>query len=621
MNRSLRKLVTLTCSSVLLSSQTFVFQQLANSQEYQGATGCPAGTREGPINLVFNGNFEILPGPTGFDPLNGRLLPGNPAGFASTLPYRGNTPTGEGYYPDDDALQGPVQARGGLSIQRGAIRYSGTVVVGEPFPGDPANGIPGSNTYLYSNPNASPDTPLISESAFRNPDRNPVIWSQVLGGLSPNTSYNFTGYFYNLLSLDFDPNAFPPSIRLLAGQPGAPDASFIPTFQGQAIPRQVWTRVQGRFNTANSTQLELRVVDETRNIFGDDFGMTAVGFRECIPIMGVSKNAGTPINNGNGTFTIPYTVTVRNFAPVETGVTYDLRNLQLVDDLTQTFANASSFTVQPASIQSPTLAVNPNFTGVPGGGSPSSNQLLQGTDTLPAATTATVTFRVIVTPGTGPNGFGAFENQVTANATSQGGAPIPEALSNDGVDPDLDRNGQPDPPSQTQVTLVPGPLTDQRVRLVKRITNVTRGGVPLAGVNFGEFVNDPTSTDDDSPGWAQLPPIGVINIGTNTPLQSGDEITYTIYFLSDGDTPAQSVNICDPIPVATGFVANSTQIQRPLAALASGGAFFPPLAPLPVGNPCANQTNPNGSVIYDVGDVSNQPGSNSGLVRFRVRIN
>jgi len=43
---------------------------------------------------------------------------------------------------------------------------------------------------------------------------------------------------------------------------------------------------------------------------------------------------------------------------------------------------------------------------------------------------------------------------------------------------------------------------------------------------------------------------------------TGDEITYTVYFRSNGATPAFGTNLCDQIPMGTGFLANTAEIQR-----------------------------------------------------------
>lgn len=604
MNRTLKRLFALSSASLLLGSQTLLPSLPAQAQIFDGTTNCPSGTREGATNFVTNGSFGTSPGV-----VNAPLPPGNPAGFLSDLPYRA-----DGAYPDDNP-PAPTPL-GGLAIQTGPINFLGGIVLGQPFPGDAANGVAPSNTYLYSNPNASATTPLVGSSAFP----NPIIWRQVISGLRPNASYNFTAYFFNLLN-PANPNnnnAVDPIIQFLAGPPGGPNGAFVPTLTGTTVGRtQTWTRVQGLFRTVNQTSLELRIVDQANSINGDDFGLTAIGFRECIPILGVAKQAGTPVQNADGTYTIPYTLRVRNFAPVNSAQ-YDLLNLQLTDNLAQTFAAATLNSV--SGIQSTTLTVNTGFNGG------TNRNLLQGADTLPSGTTATITFNVNITPGTGANGFGPFNNTTTATATSQGGSPVSDQ-SNDGANADPDNNGDPNNNSvPTSVSLVP---TDGggsgAFRLVKRITNVVRNGSQLGSVNFGAFV-DGAGDDDNAPGFTQLQPgsapIGQINLDPlTTKLQSGDDVEYTVYYLSDGTGAAIGVSICDPIPLGTALTANTTQVQRSNGAIATGGTVFAPLAPLPAGNTCPDANNQNGTVIFDLGTIPNTAGSNFGLVRFRVRVN
>jgi uncharacterized repeat protein (TIGR01451 family) len=157
--------------------------------------------------------------------------------------------------------------------------------------------------------------------------------------------------------------------------------------------------------------------------------------------------------------------------------------------------------------------------------------------------------------------------------------------------------------------------------LVKRITDITRGGAPLPGVNFAEVINDPTSSNDDDPGWAQIPLTGIITLPVTNPVRSNDEVTYTVHFLSNGAAPALDVSICDLISGGTTFISGSLQYKNANADPVPVGTFFTPLAPLPVNNSCPIQTNPNGAAIVDLGTVSNLAGNNFGFIRFRVRIN
>ncbi len=93
-------------------------------------------------------------------------------------------------------------------------------------------------------------------------------------------------------------------------------------------------------------------------------------------------------------------------------------------------------------------------------------------------------------------------------------------------------------------------ISVSKLLMVKRITAVN--GVPI-----NEYVNDLTSTDDNNANWPT--PLstylrGIIDGGTVKP---GDEIEYTIYFLSSGETPVTNVNFCDLVPENTTFLPTS----------------------------------------------------------------
>ena len=572
--------------------------QPIRAQVFEGTEGCPIGTQEGGRNFVRNGTFSRNAG-TGDGVITApTAVPAN-LEFSSGLPYRG-----DGIYPDD-----PV---GGLSIQGGPypIVYAGGVVRAEPFLGDLINRVPSSNTFLYSNPSQN----VAGGSAFP----NPLVWQQVATGLVPNVAYNFSAYFYNLLSVGTA--GAPPVIRYLAGPPGGADAAFVPNLAGITVStRQQWTRVQGLFRTAPSqAALELRIEDEANTIIGDDFGFTAAALRECIPNLGVAKQAGTPQENPDGTFTIPYTLVVQNFAPATASNQYAIRNLQLQDNLAIAFAGATVNGIR--NLQSPTLIVNPGFNGT------TDLNLLIGTDILAGDTSATVSFEVIITPGRADN-LGSFENTAIATGLSPGGEPISDR-STDGSNPDP--NGDRNPSDRGEDIPTSVSLLSAQLRLAKRITNVLRGGISLSDVNFGALVV--TSSDDTAPGWSQLAPqgapIGAVSLNSSTPLQAGDEVEYTVYFLSDGRRGVSAVTLCDQIPLGTRFVFGSNRVRvgsQPLAndsvaRSAIAGEFFTPLAPLPVNNPCTNQNNPNGSLIFNLGDLSNVPSNNVGYAQFRVKI-
>ncbi len=330
-----------------------------------------------------------------------------------------------------------------------------------------------------------------------------------------------------------------------------------------------------------------------------------------LPKLGVAKQVGAPTINDDGSYTVPYTVLVRNFGTVP------VNQVQLTEDLfgtpTSTFNGATSAVVSVLPTVSGSLtAANPNFNGN------SDKNLLSGTQSLPPGQSATVLFTVRVVPG---NSTGPYLNTVIANGVGPNGQPLPPQRSVDqtGIpnpNPDLNGDGDPSNDGNTPTRLTFGP----RFRILKRITSATRSGSAIPGVNFGAVSADAEGITT-ALGSAGLPPIGVPSIPPTNPLASGDEVEYTIYFLSDGGTPAIDTNLCDQIPIQATLIADTNRLKLGSADLVRGGSVFSPIAPLPLNNSCSDQSNPNGSVIFNLGNVPSLRGSNAGFARFRVRIN
>jgi trimeric autotransporter adhesin len=82
--------------------------------------------------------------------------------------------------------------------------------------------------------------------------------------------------------------------------------------------------------------------------------------------------------------------------------------------------------------------------------------------------------------------------------------------------------------------------------LVKRITAINTSPITT--------VIDPTTTpdpNDEAPNWPVAYLKGSVDTGIVKP---GDELEYTIYFLSSGDAPITKVNICDLVPANSTFI-------------------------------------------------------------------
>jgi uncharacterized repeat protein (TIGR01451 family) len=92
--------------------------------------------------------------------------------------------------------------------------------------------------------------------------------------------------------------------------------------------------------------------------------------------------------------------------------------------------------------------------------------------------------------------------------------------------------------------------------LVKRLTAINPGQANAQ--SFAATFENHSSTPDDHPYWPSNYLAGKIS---HENAQPGDELEYTIYFLSGGSKAISNVNICDVIPEHTTYVANSMRLK------------------------------------------------------------
>lgn len=192
------------------------------------------------------------------------------------------------------------------------------------------------------------------------------------------------------------------------------------------------------------------------------------------------------------------------------------------------------------------------------------------------------------------------------------------------------------------------------VLLVKRIsaingqtTNPNDNTTPLNTVV--DDTASPRQGDDNHPNWASDYLKGAINGG---PVKPGDELEYTIYFLSAGSTPAKNVLFCDRVPQNVSFIPNSFNNQPNRAAnglqsadrgilwLKDGNTesltnaqdgdfaqYFPPsIEPSTVYPKIkCDGLNTNGAVVVNLGNLPNatdpgEPNTSYGYIKFRGRV-
>ncbi|WP_086688089.1 collagen binding domain-containing protein [Nostoc sp. T09] len=148
------------------------------------------------------------------------------------------------------------------------------------------------------------------------------------------------------------------------------------------------------------------------------------------------------------------------------------------------------------------------------------------------------------------------------------------------------------------------------LQLVKRITAIAR--INGQRTPYNTFVDDPNDQNDNV---LRPAPLGQYEL--QTPVESGDEVEYTVYFRAG--QLLENLNFCDLIPAGTTYVPNSIAVNGGGSG-ADRGRFFSPLTSLeqvPESNVCENRNNPNGTVIVKLGNV---PSGQSGSVSFRVKI-
>lgn len=193
-----------------------------------------------------------------------------------------------------------------------------------------------------------------------------------------------------------------------------------------------------------------------------------------------------------------------------------------------------------------------------------------------------------------------------------------------------------------------------RLVLVKRITNILPN---RNNVDFNHFVEDGVANNDDNhPRWPNDRDTYLRGQIKGLKVEPGDEIEYTVYFLSNGGTNATNVTLCDAIPHNTTFLKHTygTEVGIALGLVSSSlpttpnlklsnllnddqGEFYAPGKTPPafckqhdLNNPTVlipATNNSNGAVVVNLNaplPFATNPGvpTNSyGFIRFRVRVN
>jgi large repetitive protein len=155
---------------------------------------------------------------------------------------------------------------------------------------------------------------------------------------------------------------------------------------------------------------------------------TPVRFDLPSTLIGLSKSAGSPVLLENGTFKIPYTITVTNLG------TNDLKKVQVKDDLGLTFGSKASIIGKPLVTADGGLIVNDKYTGQ----GLLTNLLVDSLSSLPKGVSRKIELSVIVSLFN-PDSVTKFYNIAIGTGITEGGvATADTSTTGSNADPDND---------------------------------------------------------------------------------------------------------------------------------------------------------------------------------------
>jgi uncharacterized repeat protein (TIGR01451 family) len=293
------------------------------------AQSCPAGTNPAAFStsLISNGNFSALPAAT-TSAVPNRTTPGNVVNYAG----------GGSFFSQARAFSTALNAYpvAGSGVNSFSIISDSNAInqnccgirTQAAFPGDPANGVPASTNYYYSNGNTfgvGNSANALDNNIAANGEY--LLWQQNVN-LTAGKTYSFFSYVTNVLN---DNNCAPakPIVRLrTGGADGLPDGSVVAgphvlyegalcsanvaeapfrVNTGNTDPRNGWFRVAQTITPATTGPVKLKFTSSATGEGGDDFGLTSIGIVECVPVPTITSVGNSTVNEGQN---LVHTVTL-----------------------------------------------------------------------------------------------------------------------------------------------------------------------------------------------------------------------------------------------------------------------------------------------------------------------
>ncbi|MDP1654083.1 MAG: SdrD B-like domain-containing protein [Rhodocyclaceae bacterium] len=216
-----------------------------------------------------------------------------------------------------------------------------------------------------------------------------------------------------------------------------------------------------------------------------------------VPRIGVAKAAGGVVNHGDGTYSVPFTLTVRNYGQTP------LSNVQITDAIAGALPQFGTYTASavPAAGQytiasGPTVGAQTNgaaliavAAGVYTGSGAGNALLVPASSSLPnfgvSASSAQIAFTVRFFPTT----QGPFNNSAVAAGSPPGGGTVTDN-SVAGGNPDPNGNG--DPADDTSPTVIN--LSSQAIGVAKRVSGIVQTGAKRYRIPYSLIIENVSTT-------------------------------------------------------------------------------------------------------------------------------
>ncbi len=217
-------------------------------------------------SLIRNGDFSS---PV-TSPAAGTVFSGGSATSGITYNFSFGSFIAQAGYAGENVVPGDNRT---FSIITSATNFTAPNGVNQlPFPGDPVNSVPATNSFLYHNGNDLGGDAL--------------VWQQTATGLVIGTTYRFRFYASNMYEPSTGQNA-PLLLIKSGGTNGLPDgvaAGGTVTLDEASTANSTalngWKRVEYSF-VATSVTMTFKIVDASASANGDEVAVTAIGLEIC----------------------------------------------------------------------------------------------------------------------------------------------------------------------------------------------------------------------------------------------------------------------------------------------------------------------------------------------------